>query len=254
MLNLPVSRVTDLVALCRRQKTSITALLIVVLAGLLAEKLGEEGEEVNGLVATVAVTMRRFAQGVTKRDMVAYTSGMNYTFLRSNAAGRGRLGNGTKNGKNDGGVVDWDEVRRLKGELDQTAGSTKNQYAALLKLIPDMPGFLKGKVGKPREGSFEVSNLGVVDFGEEVIGKEAENGENGENGGKVKCERVIFGQAANVTGTPWVFSVATAKGGDMSIVLSWQEGVLKDAVVKSVVGQLDELLAIERLDGGNGDL
>jgi hypothetical protein len=225
VLRLGKERVDDLVALCRQEKTSVTALLTYVIAIVLAHELEEE--HIQGLTAVIAVSMRRFAPAVTPRDMVAYTSGIDCTFRHDARPGKGKLPSCA------GEPFDWDEARRVKEELDAKTSSNKNHLSAFLRLVPDLKAYLLAKVGKPRRGSFEVSNLGVVDMGDAT--------------GGVKCEGLLFSQAANVTGMPYVFSLATLKGGGMSIVLSWQDGILEEEAVGRVMEELDAWLRVERL-------
>jgi len=235
VLRLGKERVDGLVSLCRQEKTSVTALLTCVIAIVLAREL-EEGkgrtERIQGLTAVIALSMRRFAPAITPRDMVAYTSGMDCTFRHDAKPGKGRLPSCA------GEPFDWDEARRVKAELDAKTSSNQNHLPAFLRLVPDLKAYLLAKVGKPRGGSFEVSNLGVVDMGDAMV----------ETGG-VKCEGLLFSQAANVTGVPYVFSLATLKGGSMSIVLSWQDGMLEEDVVGRVMMELDAWLRAERLGG-----
>jgi hypothetical protein len=104
-----------------------------------------------------------------------------------------------------------------------------------LKLIPNVVKFLEGKPGQSRERSFEISNLGVVDFSKgDVEGEE-----------RVGCEKVVFGQSANVTGAAYSFSVATAKGGELTVLLSWQKGVVEGRIADAVMTELERWLTAE---------
>ena len=81
-----------------------------------------------------------------------------------------------------------------------------------------------------RIDSFEVSNIGVVDGGFDDERKVA------------RVKRVLFSQSSNVMAPAYVFSVATAKGGELGIALTWQQGILDVESVDRVLVALSEEL------------
>ncbi|KFZ17507.1 hypothetical protein V502_04550 [Pseudogymnoascus sp. VKM F-4520 (FW-2644)] len=220
--SLSAAQAAALAARCKRHETSVTALLMVVIAEVVAGKT----KGAKGIDGNAAISLRKFADGVGPEDMGTYISAMSCLFFRSSAKGKGKLGGG----------VEWEEAKRVKGLLAKGAGGTKNQFSAFLKLIPNVVKFLEGKPGQSRGKSFEVSNLGVVDFGRgEVEGAEE----------SVGCERVVFGQSANVMGAAYSFSVATVKGGELNVLLSWQKGVVEERIANAVMVELERWLTTE---------
>jgi hypothetical protein len=220
--NLSAAQAAALAARCRRHETTVTALLMVVIAEVVAGKT----KGAKGIDGSAAISLRKFADGVGAEDMGTYISAMSCLFFRSNAKGKGKLGDG----------VEWEEAKRVKGLLAKGAGGTKNQFSAFLKVIPNMMKFLEGKAGQSREKSFEISNLGVVDFGSEKV-------DGGEE--SVRCESVVFGQSANVIGAAYSFSVATVKGGELNVLLSWQKGVVEERIANAVMVELERWLTAE---------
>lgn len=85
------------------------------------------------------------------------------------------------------------------------------------------------KVGKRRESSYEVSNLGVF-----KNWKNEELEKHGKGPG-VEIGRMVFTQSANVTGS--AFEVSAITGGDGCLVLgiSWQKGVVEDILIEKVM-------------------
>jgi hypothetical protein len=66
--------------------------------------------------------------------------------------------------------------------------------------------------------------------------------------GAAKFRRLVFSQSANVAEAPYVFSMASVKGGDIAIALTWQEGVLEEDKAKQVMEALEgelHLIAME---------
>ena len=96
----------------------------------------------------------------------------------------------------------------------------------LLKFLNDYEGWFREKVGKNREHSFELSNVGMVD------GLEKSKGEP-------SIKRMIFSQSSNVSGPALVFNVASARGGELAIALTWQEGIVPVESAEKVLDTLD---------------
>jgi hypothetical protein len=119
--------------------------------------------------------------------------------------------------------MSWDTLRDYKMIIHGSASSSKNQIVGLLKYAGDLLNFFKNK---KRENAFEISNIGLVDGGMDGTGI-------------AKFRRFIFSQSANVTGNPYVFSIASVKNGDMCIALTWQEGILEEAKAKQVIKGLE---------------
>src|SRR2546421_570620 len=83
-------------------------------------------------------------------------------------------------------------LRSCKKIIDARAMSPANQDTLLLRFLNNYRGWFKKRVGKRREGSFEVSNIGVIDGGME-------------SSGTARFRRIIFSQSASVTGSPYCF-------------------------------------------------
>jgi hypothetical protein len=81
-------------------------------------------------------------------------------------------------------------------------------------------------VGSKREYSFEVSNVGVMDGLDD-------------HANVVRVKRVLFSQSSNVTGAAYVFSVASVKGGDLVVGLTWQDGIVEAELAQKVLLGLD---------------
>lgn len=215
--------VARLTQLCRRNSVTMTPLLSVVIARLLASRHSNRGD----LTATVAISLRRFS-GVDNRQVVNHVASVTVPF--STFPKSGSLSSSGSN------PLDWSVVRSCKKFIDATAMSPANQNTALLRFLNDYRGWFKKRIGKRREASFEVSNIGVIDGGME-------------NSGTARFRRIIFSQSASVPGPPYCFSIATTKGGDMAIALSWQDGILEDGARREVLAALEaEILKLADLD------
>ena len=75
---------------------------------------------------------------------------------------------------------------------------------------------MAGKLGGRREGSYEVSNLGVVEFGE---------GEGGK-GKRARIVDLVFAQPGHVVGTPLCVNIVSVREGGLVYTVTWPRGAL----------------------------
>jgi len=198
---------------CRQNGVTITPLLSVVIARLLARQHPTEGV----FTGTIALSLRRFT-GIDDRKIVNHVASVTTHF-----ATHPKSGYLFASGSNP---FDWSVVRSCKKAIDTVAMSPANQDTILLRFLKDYSGWFKKRIGKRREASFELSNIGAVGGG---IGK----------GDTARFTRIIFSQPASVTGPPYCFCVATVNGGDMAIALTRQDGILEDKAAREVLAALE---------------
>lgn len=210
---LPSAVSAKLSARCRRHEATVTPLLTV----LIARHLANAYPTYTRFLATVAIQLRRFT-GVNNRQMVDQVSGV--TVPCSTKGEKGYV---------SCGAIDWETVRACRMVIDDAAKSPANQISMLLKYLNNFEEFFWSKVGKDRSWSFEMSNVGLV-----------EGGISGD--GIMKLRRLVFSQSANVVESPYVFSVASIRNGDMAIALTWQEGVLEEAKAENIMKDLENEL------------
>ncbi|KAF3215228.1 hypothetical protein TWF679_004470 [Orbilia oligospora] len=167
------------------------------------------------------------------------------------------------------GAINWDiakfkslegevsGMRKLTAELKKESTVTRDSEVGLIALVGDLAGFFKGQVGKDRELTFEVSNLGVLDPGkigdpkkkkqekEQENKQEKEGGEGSKTATKEsegwRIEEALFSQSASVTGPAFSVNAVTVNG-SMRIVVQWMEGVFKDEVMEALVKSLNSSL------------
>jgi hypothetical protein len=111
-------------------------------------------------------------------------------------------------------LEEWASARECTATFAEMAVRLEDQAIGLLRYAPSIRGWLKGKLGGQREGSYEVSNLGVVEFDEGV--KE----------GAAKITEMVFAQPGHVIGTPLCFNIVSVKGGGLMYTVTWPKGAL----------------------------
>ncbi|KAI0043714.1 hypothetical protein FA95DRAFT_1523825 [Auriscalpium vulgare] len=205
-LVLPPSTLSALLSACRMNGTTVTAVTEAAIAKALFGVLPADGNA-EQLTCSVPISLRRF---ISDSDSVMgdFYTGEEHHFARADADDP------------------WAVARRIKKELvDKIAAGSKNLNIGLLRYVSDLRKYFTGKVGKARTTSFEVSNAGVMD------GKiDAQSG--------WRVTRLAMSQSAAVVGSAIEFSVCSVKGGELSISVNWQEGVVERGFVEQVVALL----------------
>jgi hypothetical protein len=203
----PAGILAGVVAACRREGTTVTALLEAVLARAFFGVLGEETEKLS---TTAAIDLRRFIPGAGDETMGVMVCSVSVVHERRAAADV------------------WGVARRCRAVLQKAVETgTKDTDTGLLKYLSDYEKYFLGKLGMRREHSIEVSNLGAL--------KSTPEGEWG-------ISRVIFSQSASVSGSAVEFSVVSVVGGEMCVCVCAQEGIIEEEVLAGAVKAFEAAL------------
>lgn len=217
--------VAKLLAVCKSHNSKLTGLLNRLIVHALSELLpAESGNEFLGqIVVDLRSHIPAYANGMTMGNFVsvAYDTSPKITL-------------DPDSGKYD--ETFWNAVRGTTTRLAAVAGTLDDQPIGLLKYLSNFRSWFIGQLGKKRDSSYEISNIGVFD---PIL----PNDTNTAGSSTWAIERAIFSQPANVLGSPLNFQVVTMKGGDMVITLNWQVGVMgvpdEDGFAKAVLGYID---------------
>jgi Alcohol acetyltransferase len=216
LLYLPSSILGSLLEKCRQHDVTLTALLTVTIARVLAKVY----HDYNRFNCTCAMSFRRFT-GTGDRAMCVYVTSYTQKFSTDSLAGYIPCD-----------TFSWDAIQSCFKEIKSATASPANQQVGLLNFVDNYAGFFKGKLGKEREYSFEVSNVGVFDPRDQSV-------DDGNLNGRVKLDRILFSQGSNVISPGLVFCVASAKGGELGIGLTWQEDVVVKEDAEKVLKELE---------------
>lgn len=202
---------TSLLAAARAHKVTITPLLEALVARALFASLPTDGSA-DRLSASCPINLRAFMPE-QKDTMGVFVASDTHEFKREDCEDTSDV---------------WKEAKRAGNALASTLGyikKGKHVNTGMLRYVGDMRENFEKKVGKPRDSSFEVSNTGAVD------------GSGGEQG-PWRMQQLLFSQSGNVTGDAVSFSVSSVRGGPMTVVASWVEGVVDEAVVDASLEKL----------------
>lgn len=209
-----------LVDQCRDHQTSITALLQAAVSMVIFQRLPES--EAEELRCVTAIELRRFIPERYKIDdtkIGLWIDGWHQDFSRKVILSSKALKDG----------VSWNEARNNKSRIDYEVG--KGQYDlgfGDLKGIADFKPDLIGKIGKPRENSFSIINLGLC----QPQGKDDD----------WRLEKLILSQSAHVNGSAMQFCFVSTRDGGMTVCVNWQEGTVKESFMYDVMTDLKKKL------------
>jgi hypothetical protein len=213
---------------CRQHGVSVTALL-QVLAGVV---LFETFQDAELLECGTAISLRRFFpenRGITDEKMGLWIDGFGDTFTRDELFGR--------SGPNDDEL--WKHAKGSKRHIDAEIrkGTTDLGFASLRRHSADhfrkQMGLL---VGRSRSRSYSIISLGVFEKQHPRSSREYAPS------APWRLEQMVISQSAHVNGSAIQFcSVATEAGG-ITVSLNWQEVVVSEQDVSSVVLMLQEKL------------
>ena len=119
----------------------------------------------------------------------------------------------------------WENARLIKEDLNRHIATIPvNDAAGLLPLIPNMFDFFRSKEGKPRDDTWEISNLGVLR----------------QTGGDSpwRITRALFANGAMVAGPAIGFNAISVEGSGLTVGVSWQEGDIEEELVEGVRSDL----------------
>lgn len=137
-----------------------------------------------------------------------------------------------------------DDVKKTEEDIWTVARSVKADIQTRLALIPrdDIVGMLSWvsdwharwlkMVGRPRDITWEVSNLGSM------AGTSTEDS----NEGEWKITQSVFTQSAIVAGAGFSVNVCSVKEMSLSITLCWQESIVETALMEAVAEDLHSWL------------
>lgn len=131
--------------------------------------------------------------------------------------------------EDDGPEADlvWPLAAEWRAEVRAKVATLPNDdVVGLLPLMKDLQKRWKGKIGQQRDATWEISNIGSV--------TRANSG--GPDGWRI--QRSFFTQPALVVGAGFGVNVTGVEGGEVTLVLNWQETVIDAEIIDGVVEDL----------------
>ncbi|KAL1306950.1 hypothetical protein AAFC00_005588 [Neodothiora populina] len=206
---------TKVLAKCKSHSTKFTGLLHQLIVRALSQ--GIPAETAGSFVSGTAVDLRRHAASLSDDDMAVCASVYFELFARADV----NAWTGWAAAADDASI--WVASRATTEGLARRAESLVDQPVGLLAYLRNFYPWMKDQVGKPRDSSYELSNLLSFSPRAEPQSTSTTSPRDTEDW---TLSSVLFSQPANAVGSGLNFNVVTLKGGDMVLMLTWQLGVL----------------------------
>lgn len=205
--------VKALLQACRAHSTTITGLIHGLVLAALAKRV-----ESNALCGTTPITLRPYAQPPPEKLSV-FITGHNVLFTEEMTAQM-------RQEPTDAKI--WAAAAHVRAKLgEKLAELPQNDVMGMMHHVKDWKAFFRAKDGKPREHSWEVSNVGVL--------KAPENE-------KHAIIRIMFTNGVMITGACLAFNTASVAGGPLTIGMSWQDTVVDEDMAQGIAGDLEQWL------------
>jgi hypothetical protein len=230
IFSISAQNVNALVARCRQEQSSLTALIAV----LIAHKLSLLHPTHSRFTANIPFSLRKFG-GISDRAMGVFVSNIRPTFSSEDKPPSDAINCQSFPAVSElEGSAFWDSVRKCRKFIQDKTSSPADQNVGLLKFVKDFASFFRGKFGTQREHAFEVTNIGVVD------GTSKASSRGGDGG--ASFNRIIFSSGLCTYADPYTFLLATARDGEMAVTVSWESGIVMDADALEVFNWLRDQL------------
>ncbi|KAK5173303.1 uncharacterized protein LTR77_001984 [Saxophila tyrrhenica] len=231
LLQFPSEVASGAIVQCKAHNVSLTTLVHGIVAYSFSRQLPTEAAE--SFVAQTSISFRPYMSGETDSQnlMGTYVTSKHHLIPASTV---GAMRSAADDQEQSTAEI-WKLASSIKTELDQRLTTLPNDdHVGLLPYVNDWRERWKNMLGKPRDVTWEVSNLGVMS-GE--LGAET-----GEEASKFEITQTTLTQSANVAGVGFSVNMASMKGGVLSVSLCWQEGVVDAEVMDGVKEDLEVLL------------
>ncbi|KAG8673351.1 Alcohol acetyltransferase [Fusarium poae] len=211
------SQVNKVVQLARAHDARLTAIFEQIFVRALSKAVKDNN--VTNFVGQTAINMRN-SIGMSNDVATEAVSGCYTIHARSEATGPLT-------------ELEWKSAREATKEFANAAVKLDDNPIGLLRYVSSIRGWTLGKIGKKRDSSYGLSNVGVFDRdGSNMVGKN-----------KVRVTKMTFAQPGQVGGCPISINVASVKGGHLVYTVTWQSGALglggdEDEIVNEICDNL----------------
>jgi hypothetical protein len=258
LVRIPVDTLSAVLQRCKQNKTTLTALLNVLVLAAFAKRLSPQ--QAVAFETGIVVDMRRFMASLPpdlqdlepSRLMGNYLGYHQHKFTKEVVAKvradcEDRAAKGSSSSPEQATTIDdleqdvWRICREVtEGLGGKLASGMKDDMMALLKFVPDWRKYFDDAVTKPRNISFELSNLGVLDGAPKTNTSGEE--QSTEQDSSWTITQAIFTQSASAHGPAYIINPMSVKGGSLIVSCVWQDKIIEETVAVGVANDLQAWL------------
>ncbi|KAG0136927.1 alcohol acetyltransferase [Tuber indicum] len=189
-----------LLSVSRRENTTITSLLAAIIATAIFQAIPGKFDK---LTSSTPINLRRYVptERIQEVAIGAYVASLRSEYSRSPPTPSNLFS------------IAREHTAQINDRLD---AGTADLDVGMLRWVSDLFAFFKGKLGKQREDSFAVSNVGAWD-------------------GEAGLDRVVFSQSGGVIGAAMEWCVVGVRGGGLVLGCTGCEGAVDTRVLKRVL-------------------
>lgn len=255
ILSIPTGTLSEVLSACRMHNTKLSSLLNTVIAQCMTRRLKEHNQlnkmKTNFISSTP--TNIRGLNGYTDR-VITNCSSAAYSHHEIDH---------TLSTKSPITITNamWSVASQHATDLHKSVSTLRNQPIGLLAWISDLNAWMADQIGKPRDASWQLSNLMSVDT--RPPKSERKGAWKGSWEGDLKMEKAYFCQPADAAGQPLDFNIISVKGGELVICAGWQAGAIgltdkqeasvleenERAFVRNVLADLKRYLEVAAIEG-----
>lgn len=232
LLNIEAATISKVLEQCRTKSTTFTGLLHHLISRSLVAPDGGAVTE-KAFNTGIAIDMRHlFGDRYSRASMMNCVTGYSELVVLDRSLE-------TATWATDSSSQFWEAARKTSAGLKTASSTLHNQPIGLLQYLKDFRGWTIGQIGKEREMSYEISNLGAFD--------PASQKDNGIPA--IAVEKAVFSQPGAAAGALLNFNPVSIKGGPLAVTITWQLGVLglsegddETAFVRKVSSNLESLI------------
>ncbi|KKY37169.1 hypothetical protein UCDDA912_g02810 [Diaporthe ampelina] len=235
--------VTSLVAACRAHGATLTAILHVLILASVARRVPAGAAPAFSSETPIGlIPWAKLPPGVetnlTEMLSVLNTSSNKVWDAETVADLRRRLSEVDEGLEKD---LIWPLAATWRAEMKTKLASLPNaDVCGLMVYVTDWQKRWEGKIGKRRDATWEVSNIGLI------------KGNADEGHGGWTIQRSFFTQPAFLAGPAFAVNVTGVEGAKVTLTLNWQGGVIDDTIVDGVVEDLSAWVEEFRVNGRFG--
>ena len=232
-------KLSVLLKACKPHSVSITALIHVLVATSLSKLVGATKDPQEDFRADTPISVKPFLIPSEQK-----LSQLRVLLTTTDHVFSAQLLSSLANSKGDTQTeLIFDTAARVKREMNEKLRSLpKNDIVFMLKYVTDWKSFWTKKDNTKRDSTWSLSNVGTL----EAMGSASLLPDDKDDELKVFATRVIFTNGAGVAGAALGVNLGSVKGGDFTVTLSWQEGILDEEIVEAVgrdiVGYIDSFV------------
>ncbi|OJK00223.1 hypothetical protein ASPACDRAFT_78153 [Aspergillus aculeatus ATCC 16872] len=222
VVTIPADRLSGVLRRCKRSNITLTGLLHALICASLHRGIPEDH---SGFRAVTPFSVRRHTKA-SDGDIVNHISYLTSYVPRDQLDRIAQCEHGSASEER--------AIVELAQSFGRDIGTKVREYphgsmVTQLARIGDLLSHCRNQNGKPRQYTYELSNLGRAP----MVASSKSNG--------LKLEKVVFTQCGMVTGPALGFNCVSVPGRPLTISITWQCGVVEGSLVEQVARDLEKM-------------